>query len=560
MSSMLKIRGSRWWPFARARAFANSTLSITRDRISSRRLARGNNVASRAHDSTKASDGAASDPRWTKVLLWFCAIHLVVWTLVPALTQPNLPVDAIEMSFWGREWELGYHKHPPLPAWEAQLMLTATNYSPWSLYLMAQISIVACFLAVWRMAREVAMPGIAAASVLLLESVYYYTFTSTELNHNVVLMPAWAWSGTLLYLALTQNRWHYWLLTGVAVGLGLLTKYSVGFLLVPMTLFLFLRRDSRQALATPGPWLALATALVIFAPHGWWMWERDFVSIRYAIGRADDGAEFSDHLLNPLQFLLGQAGAAVPLLIGCCGILGWPWRRRQALGAQQRFTRDYLAAMVLGPLAMHMAVALLFGMQLRSMWGAPLWSFAAIALFATFEIKQTRRALRDVLAWSAMAGIVFVAGTLVRNGLGPYATDKASRVHFAGQELASQVERRWRERFSRPLELVAGDWWLAGNVSFYGAEHAQVYGSFAPGSFDMPPEFNPWTDDLALARSGGVILWDAGAWGDELRETLRERFPQATVAEPIILDPATSADVNPARVGVAFVAPAETLR
>ncbi|MBX3415439.1 MAG: glycosyltransferase family 39 protein [Pirellulales bacterium] len=504
-----------------------------------------------------ASQPTSSDVRWTKVIVGFCLLHLLVWTLIPTLTQPNLPVDAIEMSFWGREWELGYHKHPPLPAWEAQFMLTATNYSPWSLYLMAQISIVACFFAVWRLAREVAVPGVAAASVVLLESVYYYTFTSTELNHNVVLMPAWAWSVTLFYLALTQQRWHYWLLTGFAVGLGLLTKYSVGFLLIPMTLFFFLRREGRQTLATPGPWLALAVALAIFAPHGWWMWDRDFMSIRYALGRADDGSELSDHLLNPLRFLLGQAGAAVPLLIGCCGLLGWPWRKRSPLAPSQRFARDYLAAMVLGPLVMHVAIACLFGMQMRSMWGAPLWSFAALALFVSYEVQPTRKALRDVFAWSVLAGGVFVAGTLVRNGLGPYATDKASRVHFAGDELAEQIEREWHERYARPLELVAGDWWLAGNVSFYGNEHARVYGSFAPGSFDLPAEFNPWTDDSELARTGGVILWDARSWGDELRDALRKRFPQARVAAPLVLDPATCADVAPARVGVAFIPPAD---
>jgi len=503
---------------------------------------------------------ASQEKTWRRVVLLFCAAHLMVWTVLPSLTQPNLPVDAIEMSFWGREWELGYHKHPPLPAWEAQAMLAATNYAPWSLYLMAQISIVACFLAVWRLAKEVLAPGVAVASVVLLESVYYYTFTSTELNHNVVLMPAWAWSVTLLYLSMTRRQLRYWLMTGVAVGLGLLTKYSIVFLLVPMTLFLFLRRDGRQSLRTAGPWLALATALLIFAPHAWWMFDRDFISVRYALGRADDGGELADHALNPARFLLGQAGAALPVLIGCCGLTGWPWRLRRELEPRARFARDFLAVMFLGPLAMHLALASILGMQLRSMWGAPLWSFGALAVFAAFEVRETRRALRDVLMWGTLAGVAFVTGTVVRNGVGPYVADKGSRVHFAGAVLAKEIESRWEERFHCPLRLAAGDWWLAGNVSFYGQNHARVYGSYAPGSFDLPRRSNPWTSDEALTRKGGVILWDAAAWGDDLRDTLRERFPQATVEKPLILDFVTAADVEPARVGVAFIPPAEHSR
>ena len=39
------------------------------------------------------------------------------WTALPALLYPNLPLDLIEALTYGREWQLGYDKLPPLPWW-----------------------------------------------------------------------------------------------------------------------------------------------------------------------------------------------------------------------------------------------------------------------------------------------------------------------------------------------------------------------------------------------------------------------------------------------------------
>ena len=44
-----------------------------------------------------------------------------IWTALPALLSHNLQLDLIEDLALGREWQLGYWKHPPLPWWLADL-------------------------------------------------------------------------------------------------------------------------------------------------------------------------------------------------------------------------------------------------------------------------------------------------------------------------------------------------------------------------------------------------------------------------------------------------------
>ena len=58
--------------------------------------------------------------RW---LVGFCALHLIIWALLPAILQHNAPLDVVEGWAWGTQWLWGYEKHPWLAPW-----LTALSY------------------------------------------------------------------------------------------------------------------------------------------------------------------------------------------------------------------------------------------------------------------------------------------------------------------------------------------------------------------------------------------------------------------------------------------------
>jgi hypothetical protein len=43
----------------------------------------------------------------------FVTTHLIFWTLIPSLTNQNLPLDTIEALAWGSNLDWGFNKHPP---------------------------------------------------------------------------------------------------------------------------------------------------------------------------------------------------------------------------------------------------------------------------------------------------------------------------------------------------------------------------------------------------------------------------------------------------------------
>src|SRR5579872_3260097 len=109
--------------------------------------------------------------RWFYI---FLAAHLLCWTLTPLLVRYNLPLDSIEGTIWGHQLEWGYDKNPYLNGWLTALATRLGGQSGWMIYLFSQLSVIACFFAMWQLAKKILPPVYALLSVLLLENIQYY--------------------------------------------------------------------------------------------------------------------------------------------------------------------------------------------------------------------------------------------------------------------------------------------------------------------------------------------------------------------------------------------------
>src|SRR5262245_28628793 len=103
-----------------------------------------------------------------RVFAAFAALHFVVWTALPALLFRNLPLDLIEALVYGREWQLGYDKLPPLPWWmvEAAYRLFGADVF---YYALAQIAVLAAFGFVFLLGRHLAGSTGALVAVLIID-------------------------------------------------------------------------------------------------------------------------------------------------------------------------------------------------------------------------------------------------------------------------------------------------------------------------------------------------------------------------------------------------------
>src|SRR5712671_6210230 len=87
----------------------------------------------------------------------FALGHAALWTLLPATLYPNLPLDLIEALTYGREWQLGYDKLPPLPWWLVEIAYRLVGHDV-VYYALAQLAVIAAFIFVWAVARRLVGP------------------------------------------------------------------------------------------------------------------------------------------------------------------------------------------------------------------------------------------------------------------------------------------------------------------------------------------------------------------------------------------------------------------
>jgi len=457
----------------------------------------------------------------------FLALHAVVWTALPALFFLNLPLDLIEAMVYGREWQLGYDKLPPLPWW-----MVAASYrlfgSDLFHYLLAQVTVISAFALVWVMARPLVGAIGALAAILIIDGLHYFTFTAPKFNHDVAQLPFWALTGYAYWAALRRGRTVHWVLLGLGIGLALWAKYFVAVLAVPLVLFALIDRDARKSLATPGPWIAAAVALLVIAPHLVWLVRNDFLPFAYADARALHFKGPLDYLIKPPGFLLSQLGFLVPSLL-----IAAPFLRRDGRAPSEpaistdAFDRRIVTLLALGPALTVTLLSLVTGRDTVAMWGYPLWLF--LGLWIVMHARQIERVtlMRMVFVWGVIF-VVFAAAFATAYAVTPRFKQRYVAVLFPGDRLGQEISRRYRAMTGQPLAYVIGGMWDGGNVSHYAPERPRVL-------IDGRASRAPWVDLGDLRSRGAVVVWADGGNPRVLPIAYRAIAEDAEIQPPFTL-------------------------
>ncbi len=484
------------------------------------------------------------EQRPNAAFLIFLILHAAVWTALPAGLYHNLPLDLIEALIYGREWQLGYDKLPPLPWWLVEV--THRLFGPdLFYYLLAEAAVVAAFWLVWLTARPMVGAVGALIAVLIVDGIHYYNYTAAKFNHDVIQLPFWALAGYAFRRALHEDKLAHWAVLGFAVGMALWAKYFVVVLAAPLALFVLLDPQARQSLRRPGPYLALAVALVVAAPHLAWLVQNDFLPLRYVEARASLSRGVLDHMLHPLQFLVSQMFFLAPALLIALPLM---LPRGAAPPAPQAFDRRIVTLLAFGPFAAMLALSAISGRGTIAMWGYPLWLFLGlwIVLHARAAIDHVRLG-RAVAAWAVIFCVL--AGAFIANyAVLPHRDGRYRASLYPGDALAAQVSQGFRAATGEPLKYVIGEMWIGGNVAHYSGLQPQVL-------IDGDPRRAPWIDLADLRKHGAVVVWQ----DTDLSKIPRElaAVSAGAIMQPTLDLPFRAATSRRISVGWAILPPAK---
>jgi 4-amino-4-deoxy-L-arabinose transferase-like glycosyltransferase len=375
--------------------------------------------------------------------------------------------------------------------------------------------------AVWRLARLMVGPRDALLAALSLEGVLFFTFWGGEkLNHNLALTPCWVLTACFLYRAMQKGRLRDWMAAGAFAGLGLLAKYPMILLLVPLLGWSILAPRALRHWRRPGPYLALLTMAAVFGPHLAWSAAHGWPTLAYAHESAAMPRQGTLDLLDPVLFLALQAAALLPLGMVLLRALR---RRHMRLSTGQRSAVAYLAVMIFGPLTLWLVLGVGLGVHLDASWGTPLWTVLGLFLLLLWPLgANVGRWVGLGLVGCNLAALALLTGHTTLGG-----KLSKSRIHFPGATLAAEADRVWRARQPGSVPAVAGECWLAGNIGLFAPGRPCVCYSADPEQAEPWFRYSAQADDARLRRSGGLLVWRAGQWQPVLPPLLAQRFPDA---------------------------------
>ena len=431
----------------------------------------------------------------------FLAMHFVVWTALPALLYANLPLDLIEALVYGREWQLGYDKLPPLPWWLIEAV-HRTFDADIAYYATAQLTVLVAFVLVFALARQLVGASGALIAVLVIDGLHYFQYTAVKFNHDVIQLPFWALAGYAFHAALRRGGLGAWCLLGFAMGGALWAKYFAVVLAISYALFLLFDRQARRAFATPGPWLALCVALVVAAPHIVWLVQSDFLPFAYASHRAAPVRGWFDHVLHPAVFFGSQVFFLLPSSLIAVALF-WPAEEKAAeskKGFIEPFDRRIVTLLAFGPALTMVALTAVTGRGAVAMWGYPLWLFLGLWLVMTARVRfDTARLARIIGTW-AIVFTIFVLAFVANYLLLPPLDHRYRAVLFPGNKLGEMLTARFHDTTGAPLRYVIGSMWDGGNLAHYSPDQPEVL-------IDGLPARAPWIDLDDLRDKGGVLVW-----------------------------------------------------
>jgi len=224
--------------------------------------------------------------------------------------------DELQVLSDARHLDWGFVPYPPLTPFLERISLGIFGVSLVGLRLFSAIAqslsvvvtgLITAQLGGKRIAQVTAALAVALSPLPM--------FEATEFQYSSFDYLWWILTAYFTIRLLKSGNPHWCLAIGSTIGIGFMTKYTMGFLVAGIVGGLLLTR-ARRFLASPWFWGGVAMALLICLPNLVWQAHHDFISLHFLrhIHMRDVGEGRADGFLRD-QFLICANLFAAPLWI-----------------------------------------------------------------------------------------------------------------------------------------------------------------------------------------------------------------------------------------------------
>jgi Dolichyl-phosphate-mannose-protein mannosyltransferase len=416
----------------------------------------------------------ATSGRTTRVLVFLFIAALVSFAFI-SNASVGPPTEFLDTYLRALHPAAGYFGVAPLGPLIAAVWFLLLPPIDWALYLLAAVNAGFALFAVDLVARREVTGDKRVLVLLFLILTPFYCIYGQRFDSDRTLL--WAWPiATLAILRAFDTRDIRWsVFAGIAAGVTLYGGYQSVFLFAGFAAAMLTHPERGLYLRSRSPWITTAAAVLVLAPHLYWLFQHGFVPLSAVVSQ-HMGAPFGEVLRGVATYAGGGlAGIVIPVLLWTLAV-----RPDRATLSETIWPSDakgrMLVLLFVVPLLLRAVLALVAGTVLTADGSAPGWFLLPVLMLRPAAARVTRAAAIRITV------LVFVA-TIAALLLAPLL---ASRMHRQGtpegreyfRQVSFEVTRNWHTSVGRLLRIVMGDPHLAAAIAFFSPDHPDVVPDF----------------------------------------------------------------------------------
>ncbi|MBU1318312.1 MAG: glycosyltransferase family 39 protein [candidate division Zixibacteria bacterium] len=428
-----------------------------------------------------------------------------------------LPEEAYYWSY-AKHLDTGYLDHPPMVAWLIYISESLLGRSELAVRLPAFLGWFVFAFFMCRFAQNTVGDKVGKPVLLLLVSLPIYMSVGFLMTPDAPFYICWAGALFFLERAIIGKRTFSWYMAGVCLGLGLLSKYTMGLIVPATVVYLLMDKESRHWFRKPQPYLAMLIGLVLFMPVLYWNAQHGWASFVFQGSRRWlDGEGFSLHILIGSILVLITPLGLYEVIRTLCNL----WKNRLIIHEADALKfRKYLFLTIFAMVPLSIFVIHSIQGQPKLNWTGPVW-LAILPLVAArisgIDVIDSQKKSQSVSKpWIATAFtlLIFYAGGFGHLVAGMPGLTKDSGMKFpiawkAYGERIEKIESRMESvTNSEPIIIGLDEYWLASQASFYDVDDGDILPETAAKNLvgGNSLMWNFWVSPRTVAGRNGLLV------------------------------------------------------
>lgn len=433
-------------------------------------------------------------------------LTIIVITIFRIIYINFVPLVPQEAYYWkyAKNLALSYFDHPPMTAYIIAFLTWIGGDNVFSIrlgsiMLSTSLMILLYFISQMLLKNE----RITLYAIIAMNCTILFSIGATILTPDVPLLFCWTTIIFSLVKLQETNHWKWWYFAGMALGFGLLSKYTAILIVPGIFIFLVVAKSQRRWLRTCHPCLGFIFALIIFSPVIFWNYHHEWAS--FAFQSSNRFSQMSRLRLDYFFQLIGSQLALLTPYIFVLVLFGW--YQIGTLSFKNQNEKYALLFWIAFPVYLVFILSS-FRSLVKMNWLAPAYITSIIAGISWIDLSSTKWSIRlkKLLKPGLVFGLIIVLFMHLLP-IFPILPSRKGDTWTGWQELADRV-MIVKKDIGENTFIFGHEYKIPSEITFYTPNHEPTHSGEIIGEKGL--QYNYWTKfDELIGKNAIFVTSDA---------------------------------------------------